>query len=81
MTGYILTQRGINMTKCIKLQYLGDPIVCMHNDVKEDYAKQYCWLHGSNHIPKKYEKQLSGTICQLQVMVNMIDLQNGMFLY
>ena len=29
--------------------YSGDAIVCKDGD---DYDKQYCWLHGSRHLPK-----------------------------
>ena len=62
------------MTKCIKLQYVGDPIVCLHNDMKDhmDYAKQYCWLHGSNRLPTDYQNHLTGgKTCQ--VMLNRIN--------
>jgi len=35
--------------------YFGQPITCWHGkDEPEDYFNQYCWLHGSSHIPEKY---------------------------
>ena len=52
------------MTKYIKLQYFGDAIICMYDDDKiQGLAKQYCWLHGANHISEDNQKHLTGGSC------------------
>jgi len=43
-----------------------DAIVCLNGG---DFARQYCWLHGSGHIPDDLSKKISGEKCR----TNQID--------
>lgn len=40
--------------------YLGSPIKCYRES--DGYILQYCWYHGSGHIPEKLSKSVSGCI-------------------
>ena len=54
-----------NCYKCILSQYFGDPITCWHEkDQPEDYFNQYCWLHGSSHIPEEYHDHFGCRVSQ-----------------
>ena len=40
---------------------------CEFNGIDEGYAKDYCWVHGSNYIPTQYQvtstEDLAASIC------------------
>ena len=40
--------------------YLGSPIKCYRED--DGYVLQYCWYHGSGHLPEGLSKSVSGCI-------------------
>ena len=40
--------------------YLGNPIKCYKE--RDGYVEQYCWYHGSAHLPETLSKQVSGCI-------------------
>lgn len=43
---------------CAATTYIGTPIICDHKDVpSESLASQFCWLHGSYHIPAIFQKE------------------------
>jgi len=39
-------------------QYFGDPINCDFSGVDSQLASDYCWIHGSGYIPRKYQPHM-----------------------
>ena len=35
--------------------YFGKPISCHFSGVDQELAQDYCWMHGSAHIPTQYQ--------------------------
>jgi len=48
--------------------YFGDPIQCYKED--DGYVKQFCWYHGSGHLPDKLSKNVSGCIADQKIFEN-----------
>ena len=40
----------------ITTQYFGEPINCDFKGIDSEMASDYCWIHGSPHMPEKYQK-------------------------
>ena len=39
-------------------QYFGHPINCDFSGVDSKLASDYCWIHGSGYIPRKYQPHM-----------------------
>merc|ERR1712184_174556 len=48
--------------------YLGNPIQCYKED--DGYVLQFCWYHGSGHLPDKLSKNVSGCIADQKLFEN-----------
>jgi hypothetical protein len=53
---------------CAATQFWGDPITCdFKSGIDAGLAKQHCWLHGSNWIPKEYQQDVDCFVSQKSV--------------
>jgi len=43
--------------------HFGSPINC-YNDKNVNYVEQYCWFHGSGHLPTGLSKKVSGCVAK-----------------
>jgi len=48
----------VGATIGVASQYFGDPISCDFSGIDDAYAKDYCWVHGSNYIPQEYQEHM-----------------------
>jgi len=48
----------VGATIGVASQYFGEPISCEFNGIDSGYAKDYCWVHGSNYIPSQYQEHM-----------------------
>jgi hypothetical protein len=39
-------------------QYFGEPINCDFKGIDSEMASDYCWIHGSSYMPKRYQPHM-----------------------